>query len=63
MAADALGRIGQMPPVTQPSSRQHPKPPIEAAQPISMRSGKILSLLIALEALRQQSYALGAHKV
>lgn len=52
-----------MQPVTQPSSRQHPKPPVEAAQPISVRSGKILSLLIALEALRQQSYALGAHKV
>ena len=52
-----------MQPVTQPSSRKHPKPQIEVAQPISVRSGKVLSLLIALEALRQQSYALDAHKV
>lgn len=52
-----------MQPVTQSSSHRQPKPQIEAAPPISVRSGKVLSLLIALEALRQQSYALDAHKV
>jgi hypothetical protein len=52
-----------MQPVTQSSPRQAPKPQIDAVQPISVRSGKVLSLLIALEALRQQSHALSAHKV
>jgi hypothetical protein len=57
------GESAKMQPVTQSPSPKHPKPQIEAAQPISVRSGKVLSLLIALEALRQQSYALSAHKV
>jgi hypothetical protein len=40
-----------------------PRPRNDAAQPIVTRSGKVLSLLIALEALRQQPHALGAQKV
>lgn len=50
----------------QASSSLHtrPRPPRpEAPQPLPTRSGKVLSLLIALEALRQQSHALDAQKV
>ena len=40
-----------------------PRPRLERVQPIVTRNGKILSLLIALEALRQEPHALGAQKV
>ncbi len=43
--------------------RPRPLPANDVAQPVAVRSGKVLSLLIALEALRQNSYALDAHKV
>jgi len=52
-----------MSPTISAQPRPRPVPPAEVAQPISVRSGKVLSLLIALEALRQQSHALDAHKV
>jgi hypothetical protein len=43
--------------------RPRPVPANDVAQPIAVRSGKVLSLLIALEALRQNSHALGAHSI
>jgi len=47
------------------TSKSQPRPLVRlnAPGPIVTRNGKVLSLLIALEALRQQSYALDAHKV
>ena len=46
-----------------PKSPTRPQVRLDVDKPIVTRNGKVLSLLIALEALRQQSYALDAHKV
>jgi hypothetical protein len=40
-----------------------PAPSVEISQPVVVRSGRILHLLMALEALRQSQVAVGAQKV
>ena len=50
-----------MPAVTPSPPR--PQPRVDFTPPLAGRSGKVISLLIILEALRQNSHALGAHKV